>query len=622
MTLVEPVSASAAAFVRVNQVGYPAAATKRAYLMSTGDEAGAVFRVLDSTGNATFSAAVGASLGSWSGAYAFVYALDFNPVAAAGTYTISVSGPVPATSPGFRIDTGANVYSSALANALSFYQNERDGPGFIASGLRTAPGHLNDQNAMTYLTPHANSSGRFSGDLTPLGAQVNGSGGWWDAGDYVKFLQTHNYTLDLLLVGIRDFPNQMGSGSTTSNFTAEAKFGTDFLLRMWDDPTGTLYYQVGIGTGNAKTVGDHDIWRLPQADDTFGGSDPLYRYIRNRPVFRAGAPGSLVSPNLAGRNAAAFAECYQVFKGSDPAFAHRCLLAAEHIFDLANTSPTGNLLTVIPYSFYPETVWRDDLELGAVELYFALAGGGLPPGLPHTDPAFYLQQAAHWANTYIASPDDAADTLNLYDVSGLAHYELYRALGQAGNPPGLEVTQAQLLADMKKALDGALGQAGTDPFGFGFPWATWDTASHGAGLSVMASEYDQLTGTSAYAAFSGRWLANILGANAWGSSFIVGDGTTFPHCMQHQVTNLVGSLDGSPPLLKGAVVEGPNGTLFKGSLAGMRACPADGIDVFAQFNGTQAKFKDNVESFSTVEPAIDLSASSPLAMARQAAGRF
>ena len=29
--------------------------------------------------------------------------------------------------------------------------------------------------------------------------------------------------------------------------------------------TRTLYYQVGIGEGNPKTLGDHDIWRPPQA---------------------------------------------------------------------------------------------------------------------------------------------------------------------------------------------------------------------------------------------------------------------------------------------------------------------------------------------------------------------
>jgi endoglucanase len=614
--------APGSALVRVNQVGYPAAASKRAYLMSSAAETGATFAVRASGGAVVLTAPVGANLGKWSTAYPNVYALDFGTVAAAGTYTITVTGPVAASSPPFRVDTGGNVYGGALANSLRFYQAERDGPGFVPSALRTAAGHLNDQSAMTYLTPHANSSGRFSGDLSPLGVRIDASGGWWDAGDYLKFLQTTSYTVDLLLAGVRDFPAQLGAGSSTSDLTAEARFGADWLLRMWDDGTRTLYYQVGIGEGNAKTVGDHDIWRLPQADDGYGGSDPLYRYVRNRPVFRAGPPGSPISPNLAGRDAAALALCFQVFRTADPAYASRCLLAAEHIFDLADTAPSGDLLTVIPYSFYPETEWRDDLELAAAELYFATAAGGLPAGLPHTDPAFYLGQAAHWANAYITGPNDAADTLNLYDVSGFGHYEVYRAIGQAGNPAGLETSQTALLADLKKQLDGALAQAATDPFGFGFPWSTWDTTSHGAGLSVMASEYDQLSGTTAYADYSGRWLANILGANAWGTSLVVGDGSTFPHCMQHQVANLAGSLDGSPPILAGAVVEGPNGTIYKGLVSGMRLCPPDGVDTFAQFNGSAAQYKDDVQSFSTVEPAIDLTASSPLAFARQAAGLY
>ena len=308
-----------------------------------------------------------------------------------------------------------------------------------------------------------------------------------------------------------------------------------------------------------------------------------------------------------------------VFKTSDPAFASRCLTAAMHIYDLANTAP-GQLLTVIPYSFYPETEWRDDLEWGATELYNAVASG-LPSGFVAAHPAsYYLQQAAHWANAYITGPGDAADTLNLYDVSGLAHYDLYKAIGQAGNPPGLETTQAALLADIKKQLDGAVAQGASDPFGFGFPWAAFDTTSHGFGLSVMASEYDELSGTSTYAAQSSRWIANVLGANAWGVSLVVGDGTTFPHCMQHQVANLAGSLDGTAPVLAGAVVEGPNKTTSKGLVSGMRTCPANGVDTFAQFNAT-ATFTDNVQSWSTDEPAIDLSATSPLAMARQAAGR-
>src|SRR5713226_8381263 len=608
------------AFVRVNQVGYVAAANKRAYLMATASETGATFAVKNASGITVFSGPIGLNLGSWSASYPNVYALDFNSAATAGTYTISVSGPIAATSPTLRIDTAANLYSTPLANTLYFYENERDGASFIPTALRTAAGHLNDASAKVYLTPNMNSSGRFSGDLTPTGAVIDASGGWWDAGDYLKFVQTHSYTVSLLLIGVRDFANQMGAGSTTSNFTNEAKFGLDWLQKMWDDSSKTFYYQVGIGNGNAKTISDHDIWRLPQADDNFQGCPSLYRFICHRPVFinTAGGAGALISPNLAGRLAADFAQCYQVFKVSNPPYANQCLVSAEHVFDLANTAP-ASLLTVSPNSFYPETEWRDDLELGATELYFALQPGNLPAGLPHTDPMFYLTAAANWAHAYITGPNDATDTLNLYDVSGLAHFELYRAIGLAGNPSGLAVSQAALLADLQKQLNKATTQAGTDPFGFGFPWNVYDTTSHGAGLAVMASEYTFLSNTNTYTDFGNRWLANILGTNAWGTSLIVGDGSTFPHCMQHQVANLVGSLDGSPPVLAGAVVEGPNTFAARGLVSGMVTCPANGVDQFAPFNGSTAVFQDNVQSWSTVEPAVDLTATSPLAFAWQIA---
>ncbi len=604
------------AVVRVDQLGYATAATKRAYLMAQHAEDGATFSVRDSQGHVAFSAPVGSDQGAWSSTYQFVYALDFNGVTAPGTYHVEVTGSDDAASPSFRIDTPARLYAQALANALRFYENERDGPDFIPSALRKAAAHLNDENAMTYLIPKINSNDGFSGDLTPLGKRIDGSGAWWDAGDYLKFVETDSYVVAMMETGVRDFPAQLGAGSSRSNFSAEAAFGLDFLSHMWDDSTRTLYIEVGIAEGNKNIVGDHDIWRLPQADDTYGGSAPQDRYIRDRPVFRAGPPGAQISPNLAGRLAADFALCYQLDRRSEPAQAATCLRDAEHIFDLANTHP-GRLQTAIAFDFYPEVEWRDDLEWGATELYDALSEGAVPGGLPHEHAAYYLQQAAHWAHEYITGPHDAADTLNLYDVSGLAHFELYRALQQAHATVPLQVTRAQLLGDLKKQLDGAVAQSRADPFGFGFPWDTFDTTSHGAGLAVMASEYDELTESNAYAPFDSRWLGNILGANAWGTSLIVGDGSTFPDCMQHQVTNLIGSLNGDPPVLAGAAVEGPNSFAARGVVAGMKRCPPGGGDKFAQFNSATAVYQDNVQSWSTVEPALDLTVASPLAFAWQ-----
>jgi endoglucanase len=633
------------AFVRVNQVGYVSGAAKRAYLMASGAETGATFVIKNSSGSTVFGpSAIGANLGSWSTAYPDIYAVDFDSFVTPGTYTISVSGSIAASSPTFKIDTAANVYSGALGNSLFYYQNERDGPNFIGTALRTAAGHLNDQSAKVYVTPNVNNNGRFSGDLTPAtfnGTQpvINGAGGWWDAGDYLKFVQTTSYTVALMLVGVRDFPNQMGASGVTQNslhWPDEAKFGVDWLHEMWDDTNQVFYYQMGIGNGNAQTVSDHDIWRLPQADDTYGGCSSNYRYICHRPVFvnPAALSGSAIqtaakiSPNQAGRLAAVFGLCYHIYQTSNPTYANQCLSSAEHIFDLANTAPSGNLLTGIPFSFYPETEWRDDMELGATELYFAVQGCGSSCPINLHPASYYLQQAAHWANAYITGPNDAADTLNLYDVSGLAHFELYRALSLAGNPSGLETTQAALVTDLVKQLNKAVTQSASDPFGFGFPWAAYDTTSHGGGLAVMAAECNYLVtlgaacalnnGTSP-AVYAGRQLANILGTNAWGTSLIVNDGTTFPLCMQHQVTNLVPTPPNGPPFLSGAAVEGPNSASAKGTLSGMLACPPNGVDVFAQFNG-KAVYKDFVQSYSTVEPAIDLTASSFLAFSWQMAG--
>ena len=182
-----PAGGGAAAQVRVNLVGYASTGTKRAYLMSGAAETGATFAV-KSGSTTVLSGPVGADLGSWSNSYGHVYAIDFDSLMAAGTYTIAVSGPAPATSVPFTVGTAAAVHLQPLRNALSYYQVQRDGPNYIPSALRTAGAHLNDATAMTYTTPTVNRNGGFHGDLSQIGMTIDASGGWWDAGDYLKFL--------------------------------------------------------------------------------------------------------------------------------------------------------------------------------------------------------------------------------------------------------------------------------------------------------------------------------------------------------------------------------------------------------------------------------------------------
>ncbi len=659
-------------YVRVSQVGYETGkAPFRAYLMSKAGVSATNFKVVNSAGQTVVTSPIGALLGTWSNSATLtydVYALDFT-VPGGDTYTIAIPGHPAATSPVFAVNAPAVLYPGLLLNTKFFYETERDGPNYIPNALRSAPGHLNDQNATVYQTPPLNSDDLITTTGTPLtstGKVIDASGGWWDAGDYMKYVETISYTVALQEIGVRDFPSQMGSNAprnpppppasisyagnaagapSSPDFTPEAEFGIRFLLKMWDDNSRTLYYQVGNSQDwtNFTDLSDYDIWRLPQADDDWDACSSDSTFICHRPVFIAGPAGSPISPNLAGRLAADFAVCYQLNRTSKPDLANQCLKSAEDIFALANTGfaepassvdggtcTSGCLLTIIPFDGYPETVWSDDMELGATELYLALQSAGkpsnLPSGLPQTNAMFYLKQAAQYAENYINKVYNTgnADTLNLYDVSGLAHFELYRALRLAGNPSGLAVTQAGIKNQFLKQVGDAITQAGTDAWGFGDAWNS-DTTSHGAGISVMASEAHYLTGAAEYDTYSQRWLANIQGANAWGSSFIVGNGSTFPNCIQHQVANLAGALDGTSggtPILWGAASEGPAFAATSGLVGGMIKCPADGGNPFKIFDDPSipAVYKDNVQSYSTTEPAIDLTSTSFLMWSWRLAG--
>ena len=698
------------AYVRVNQIGYETSATQyRAYLMSTTPLSNAQFKVINASGATAYSGQQGALLGTWGNSKTltyYIYALDFF-VPGGDLYTISVSGAAPASSPTFAVDSPDVLYPGLLLNTLFFYETDRDGPDFIPNALRTAPGHLKDANAHVYQPP-ALDSNDYIDNIPPTPPQVSAklpsidaTGGWWDAGDYMKYVETVSYTTALMEIGIRDFPRQMGPGAplnppappasisyagasgpgapASSDFTGEANFGLAWLMKMWDDKTKTLYYQVdnsqdwdyyGEGDPSSATgecsgtyvtpyclITEYDIWTLPQAADNFnqpGDPEPCDPYttfyICDRPVYLAGPAGSPISPNLAGRFSADFALCSQLNRDSNPALANRCLKNAEDIFALANLSyadpapgvGSGScarcLLTAVPFDGYPETVWDDDMEFGATELYFALHQFGdeanLPAGLPHSDPNYYLRQAAQFAKNYVSKVYNPGygDTLNLYDVSGLAHFELYRALALAGNPSALAVSQSEIRQQLLRQVNDAIEQAATDSWGFGAHWNYGDTTSHGGGLSVMASEAYYLTHLATYNTFSQRWLGNILGANAWGSSFIVGDGSTFPNCIQHQVANLAGALDGTSggtPVLWGAATEGPAGYATSGLVGGMKRCPADGVDTFKIFNGNDGSFnasqtavyKDNAQSYSTTEPAIDLTSTSFLMWSWRLAGR-
>lgn len=608
--------------VRVNQVGFPVAVPKTATVFTQGVLRSRAFRVVGAGGATVLSGTAGRDRGPWNSRWRHAYPLDFSALRAPGRYRIVLREPGEVSSPAFQV--GGSGYAQLAANEVTFLREQRDGSQVDSTLLSRRPAHRADASALAYRTP-AYRNDVLLGALTRLpGGPVDVSGGWSDSGDYVKFVETASFAEDMLLYTLRQHPAALGSAR--QQLLAEARYGLSWLGRMWDQETGVLRYQVGIGDGNARIEGDHDVgWRLPQKDEIIRSRPGTGAYyVRYRPVFQDGTGGAPISPNLAGRMAAAFGLCAQVFAASEPAYAHQCLVWGQTIMDRAATRPRS-LMTSTPFDYYPEQEWQDDMELGAAELARATAMTADRSGLPHPDPLFWFLQADHWGQAYMVSPLDGTDTLNLYDVAALAHLELLedRRYMPAAALEGMETNPPTVLSDLRDQLDAARRVAARDPFGIGYPYLNDDTTSHLLGLSIEGRIYDQISRTRTYEEFAQRQLDAVLGQNAWGVSFVVGAGSRFPVCLHHQVANLAGSLNGRGPLLLGAVVPGPvkASELRRLSAAeGHRSCPARGGDPYAQFSGHGAVYKDNVVASSSNEPSDDIAALALLAFALETSG--
>jgi hypothetical protein len=597
-------SAPPDAQIRVNLVGYGANASKSAVLMTTRALTDKQFSVIDAgSGAVVWRGSAGGDTGAWNARYAHTYPLEFSAFQKTGRFQLRADGE---TSDAFAVNAPATLYTPLLENAWRFFEAQKDGANINAGVMKRKPAHLEDKQASVFEDVEYDQSGVL---VTPppfeaTGERVDVSGGWYDAGDYLKFTQTTSYATLMLEFAVRQYDAALGASK--ARWSDTARWGVDWLKKMWNAKTGVLYMQVGIGDGNGSSVlGDHDLWRLPEADDALNAKpgDPKY-FLEHRPVFRANAPGEPVSPNLAGRVAASFALCYQLWRDAS------CLQNARAVYAKADTKPV-ELVTVLPNSYYPETEWREDMELAAVEVARAEVIAG-------RDPSAYLSDAKRWARAYIASSD--RDELGVYDLAPLAHFELLETLRARGQTNDAVVKP--VLEGWRTELGKARARSLKDPFGNGVRGGEYDAASDAIGTGVTANlertlERDlnvKLASSPDLGVTERDW---VLGRNAWGVSFVIGAGARFPRCPQHQIANI------TKETLVGGVVGGPNGAeAFKDldlNASGFtRPCALE-PDPYASFNSSRSIFVDNVESWPTGEAALDYTAASVVLFAQQLA---
>ena len=313
-----PVAASPAAgaapgtvrgVVRLDQVGYAIGEAKRAYLMAEAPADTARFAVVDAAGRTVLSGRVGRRTGGWNGRYPAVHRIDFGALRRPGRYRIVVDGvAAPHRRSGSR---PATTCSGTLADdTVHFFQVQRDG-AHVPRRLDRKPSHLTDRHATVYATPVFEGDGGDvpAAPLKPVGGPVDVEGGWFDAGDFVKFTHATAYSVaELLLV-------QRGLHPRTMPWPPRPATACGGWTRSGTSATGSCTPRSGwapgaSGSGSSATTtcGDcpRPTTRYGCAPATPSTSSSTARCSAPPP------PGARISPNLAGRVAAAFALGAQV----------------------------------------------------------------------------------------------------------------------------------------------------------------------------------------------------------------------------------------------------------------------------------------------------------------------
>nr|CAB3454033.1 unnamed protein product [Digitaria exilis] len=208
---------------------------------------------------------------------------------------VAVAAPwlVPPCSASFSFGFPArHDYRDALAKSILFFDAQRSG--------RLPPGQRASWRG-------------DSGVSDGAAAGVDLEGGYYDAGDNVKFGFPMAFTTTMLAWSVLEFGDSMPRDERR-HATAAVRWATDYLLKTLAQP-GVIF----VG----DPWKDHDCWERPEDMDT------------ERTVYNvsAGRPGS----EIAGETAAALAAASMVFREADPVYAETLLEHAREAFEFADT---------------------------------------------------------------------------------------------------------------------------------------------------------------------------------------------------------------------------------------------------------------------------------------------
>ncbi|HEY1394447.1 MAG TPA: glycoside hydrolase family 9 protein [Methylibium sp.] len=491
--------------IQLDQVGFLPRAAKWAAVPEAGSDA---FTVINAhTGQQVLRGHLGAAA-FWEPAQASVRLADFSRLTMPGEYRLRVAG-LP-DSPRFAV--APDVYAALNAASIkAFYFNRASmelQPEYAGPYARAA-GHPD-----TRVLIHSSAAG----PSRPAGAVISSPKGWYDAGDYNKYVVNSGITVYSLLAAYEHFPeffqrqtlNIPESGNGIPDLLNEVLWNLDWLLTMQDPVDGGVYHKL--------------------TSKNFDGAVMPHEAAAERFVVQKTTAAALDF-------AAVMATASRVFEGFEaqrPGLSARMLAAAKSAWGWAQGHPATVYRQPpdIHTGDYGDSRLDDEFTWAAAELYITTR-----------EDAYYVAMKPRLAQISVPSWSE---------VNGLAWMSLahHRHRLTAAADQRLIVERVGGLA----AQLAAVWQA--SPYRVGMQTADFVWGSNGVALNqaMMLLQGYRLNGDRRELDAAQAALDYVLGRNALGMSMVTGFGEKSPLHPHHR-PSLASGIAAPVP---GFVVGGPN----------------------------------------------------------------
>jgi len=338
-------------YIRVNQLGYYPNATKKATLRVSGSQTSPIeWQLKNSEGTVVTSGTI-KPFGLDNSSNETVHIIDFSHYTTPGKdYQLFANYETS-----FPFDIGTDIYSQMKYDALKYFYHARSGieikmPYCVDSKWARPAGHTDDVAVLA--------EGKdYNGPST-----INGTGGWYDAGDHGKYVANGGFAL-WILQNLYEHSKSKGIDDTFGDNKLNIPESDNSINDLLDETRWEMEWMLNMQIPEGFERAGMAVHKL--ADEKWTSLATRPDEDTQKRVYYP--PSTAATLNLA----ACAAQASRIWKDIDEEFSQRCLTASQIAYKAAKENPA----IFVPYgievgsSTYGDNYVEDDFYWAACELY-------------------------------------------------------------------------------------------------------------------------------------------------------------------------------------------------------------------------------------------------------------